>query len=295
MAKTTKEILAAGSVVFRRGPDGQREVLLVHRPRYDDWSLPKGKLDPDEYLAACAVRETREETSVRVRLGLPVDKIRYPISTGMKTVHYWRGQLDGEQPHVPSDEVDEVAWLSITQALRQVSYPDERAILRQAVELPDSTPLVIVRHAKAMLRANWGGRDVGRPLDERGRRQARALVPLLDAYGIRRLASSSANRCLRTLQPHAKAHRLEVEGWSVLTEEQGTKDPAAVSTLVRRLAQQTADTGTPLAICGHRPVLPAMLDALGVPTRALPPAAAVVLHLGPDAKLQALEVHKSRL
>ena len=73
MAKTTKEILAAGSVVFRRGADGQREVLLVHRPRYDDWSLPKGKLAADEYLAGCAARETWEETAARVRLGVPVD------------------------------------------------------------------------------------------------------------------------------------------------------------------------------------------------------------------------------
>ncbi len=298
MAKTSSEkrVAAAGTVVLRPAADGEPEVLLVHRPRYNDWSLPKGKIDPDEYLAGCAVRETQEESAVDVRLGLPLNRISYPVAGGTKTVSYWLARAVGEGIHKPDDEVDEVLWLPASEALEQVTYDDERPLITQALELPDdTTPLVILRHGKAMLRAHWSGRDRARTLDERGRRQSRLLVPLLEAFGVGRLASSNAVRCMKTLQPYAKAHRLEVEGWSTLTEEEGEKSPKAVITLTKRLAHQAVESGVPLAICGHRPVLPLMLEALGIPARPLQPGATFVAHLGPSANVLAVEVHKPRI
>ena len=298
MAKSSagKIIAAAGTVVLRPVADGEPEVLLVHRPRYNDWSLPKGKISADEYLAGCAVRETREEAAVEVRLGLPLSRISYPINGGTKTVSYWRARPMGEDSHKPDDEVDEVLWLPASEALEHVTYDDERPLILQALEQPEeSTPLIIVRHGKAMLRGNWTGRDRARTLNERGRRQSRLLVPLLEAFGVGRVASSTAVRCMKTLQPYAKAHRLEVEGWSTLTEEEGEKNPKAVATLMRRLARQAAESGVPLAICGHRPVLPLMLEALGVPARALQPGAAIIVHLARSGDVLAVEVHKPRI
>jgi len=293
--RAAKQITAAGTVVLRDAPDGQTEVLLVHRPRYQDWSLPKGKLDPDEYLVGCAVRETLEETGVNVRLGIPVDPIQYPVSAGMKTVFYWRSRVVGNGQHKANGEVDDSTWLTVRDALDLVTYADERPLIRQAVALPDSTPLVLVRHGKAMLRANWAGREVARPLDERGRRQSRLLVPLLDAYGVARLVSSSSTRCLKTLQPHAKAHHLELEAEATLSEEHGTQDPAAVAALMKRLVKETAASGVPLAVCGHRPVLPTMLEAMKIPPRSLQPGAALVVHLSTDAAVLAVELHKPRV
>jgi len=298
MTKTSagKKVAAAGTVVLRPVADGEPEVLLVHRPRYNDWSLPKGKINPDEYLAGCAVRETREESAVDVRLGLPLDQITYPLNGGMKTVSYWQARGVHADVHHAGDEVDEVLWLPASEALEQLTYDDERPLITQAVELPaDTTPVVIVRHGKAMLRANWTGRDRARTLNERGRRQSRLLVPLLEAFGVGRLASSNAVRCVKTLQPYAKAHRLDVEGWSSLTEEEGEKSPKSVVTLTRRLARQAIESGVPLAICGHRPVLPLMLEALGVPARPLQPGSAIVAHLDPSGKVLAVEIHKPRI
>ena len=291
-----RKITAAGTVVLRPVPGREPDVLLVHRPRYDDWSLPKGKIDPDEYLAGCAVRETREEAAVDVRLELPLDRISYPVGGGAKTVSYWRARALHESTHRPDSEVDEVLWLPASHALRKVTYADERPLITQAVALPDaSTPLVILRHGKAMPRANWTGRDQARSLDERGRRQSRLLVPLLAAFGVGRLTSSTAVRCLRTLQPYAREHRLEVEGWSTLTEEEAAKNPRSVVTLMRRLVRQAAESAMPLAICAHRPVLPLMLAAIGVPERALQPGAALIAHLSPTAEVLAVEVHKPRI
>lgn len=291
-----KKITAAGTVVLRAVPDREPDVLLVHRPRYDDWSLPKGKIDPDEYLAGCAVRETLEEASIDVRLGLPLDRLSYPVGGGTKTVSYWRARAVDEGAHRPNSEVDEVLWLPASHAVRKVTYADERPLITQAIGLPeDSIPLVILRHGKAMLRANWTGRDQARTLDERGRRQSRLLVPLLEAFGVSRLTSSNAVRCVKTLQPFARTHRLDVEGWSTLTEEAAEKNPKAVTTLMKRLVRQAAESAEPLAICGHRPVLPLMLAAIGVPDHTLKPGAALVAHLSPSAEVLAVEIHKPRI
>lgn len=292
MAEVSKRILAGGTVTVRI-TDGTPEVLLVHRPRYDDWTLPKGKLEAGEHLAACATRETAEESSVDVRLGLPVGEISYPVGSGMKVVNYWVGHPLKSRKHRANNEVDTRAWFSVTSALRQTSYADERELIRRAVNLPAATPLVILRHAKALSRSDWsGGADVGRPLDERGQAEAKALIPLLDAYGIARVVSSSAERCARTVRPFAKARGLEVDLRDELTEEAGAPRPKKVSALLADLARETGASGVPTVVCGHRPVLPAMFAGVGVESTALNPAAAMVVHLDANATVVAVELHR---
>ena len=289
-------IAAAGTVLVRTNKSGRQQVLLIHRPGYDDWSLPKGKINADEYLAGCAIRETLEETGVTAQLGLPLDRIGYPVGSGYKTVTYWRATVLEKRPHKADAEVDGTRWLSVPKALATVSYPDEAALIEQAVGLPLTVPVLVVRHAKAMLRKFWTGRDQARPIDSRGRRQSKLLVPLLRAYGIRRAVSSSSTRCIQTLRPFARAAGLEIEGWATLSEEQSKNTPGAVTTLMQRLVAETVASGTPMAICGHRPVLPLMLESLGVPSRPLQPGAALVAHLDPtDGHTVAVEFHKPRI
>ena len=112
MTKAKKVTTAAGTVTLRRRPDGPPRLLLVHRPQYDDWVLPKGKLRPDEYEAAAALRETREEAGVRVRLGVPAGSITYPVDGVPKTVHFWEGVPLDVRRRKPDREVDKVAWLT---------------------------------------------------------------------------------------------------------------------------------------------------------------------------------------
>ncbi len=288
-------IEAAGAIVLRRPAGRQLQVLLIHRPSYNDWSLPKGKLDPDEYLAAAAVRETMEETAMTIRLAHPVDRIQYPIPTGTKRVAYWLGNLIAESRFKANSEVDRRTWLTLASALKRMTYADERRLLQQAITLPQTTPLLIVRHGKAMDRKHWSGKDQLRQLSTRGRKQSKQLVPLLDAYGVQDLASSTSTRCVSTLGPYAKAQRLDVKGWSTLSEEQAKDNPDAVRKLMRRLIKETAAGGVPRAICGHRPVLPLMLEALGVPNRPMLTAAVLVAHLNAAGETVSVEWHKPRV
>ncbi len=124
------EVKASGGVVWRRGAAGI-EVALVHRPKYDDWSFPKGKLDPGEGWEEAALREVEEEIGLRCRLGHELPPTRYRDSKGRaKVVRYWMMEpLDGE--FVPSAEVDEVRWLAPADADRLLSYEHDRELLRE--------------------------------------------------------------------------------------------------------------------------------------------------------------------
>ncbi len=179
-----RDVVSAGVVVF--GPE--QTVLLVHRPRYDDWSFPKGKLDPGEHAAAAAVREVEEETGLRVRLGPPLTSQRYPIREGMKTVGYWTGRpvgADDVSSYEPNDEIDAVRWVTIDAARRQLTYTHDVETLEEAVELRKRTrTLVVLRHAVSRSRRTWSRNDRLRPLLVTGKRQAERLVPVLTAFGV---------------------------------------------------------------------------------------------------------------
>ncbi|MDR1710958.1 MAG: NUDIX hydrolase [Propionibacteriaceae bacterium] len=287
----TNQLQAAGIVCLRQRAD--LEVLLVHRPRYDDWSLPKGKLEAGESLPACAARETREETGVTARLGPPLDPISYEVAAGEKEVQYWLGSVVSVAAHRPNDEVDKIRWLPIDKALARVSYPEDPGLIKQAAALPETTPLIIVRHGKAVSRSQWAPKaDPTRPVNERGHRQAAALVGLFAAYGAARLTSSTSTRCIQTLEPYAKGAKLSIESWAALSEEAAADRPGQAARLVLDIAERTA-AGTPTVVCGHRPVLPIMLDALGVHDPTLTTASAVVIHLDANGRPVAVEHHRS--
>ena len=268
-------IVAAGAVVVRKGS----EVLLVHRPKYDDWSFPKGKLEPGEHPTAAAVREVAEETGLDVRLGPPLPAQEYLVRTGPprpKLVHYWVARVVGDDDvstYEPNAEIDDVAWVPLDRAADVLSYERDRALLTEARPLRKRTvPLVVLRHAKAVPRRDWDGDETKRPLTREGQEQAERLVPLLDAYGVRRAVSSSSRRCWTTLAPYADFAALSIEVTRALSEEKAA--PGKVQRRVDRLL----DSDEPAVVCTHRPVLPYLWEALEVRPTMLAAAAMLVVH-----------------
>lgn len=293
MTKKTP-LTAAGACVLRDGADGP-EVLVVHRPSYDDWTLPKGKPNPDEDLPVTAVREVLEESGCLVVLGASLGKERYQVAKGKKSVHWWVGRVASEQPRKPDGEVDLVEWWPIARARKRLTYTDERAVLERALQLPPTSVLAIVRHGKAMDRKHWSGKDWKRPLSSRGRRQSKRLPDLLLAFGVVRAASSSSTRCSQTLSPFANRAGIEVELFDELSEESFEHDPKPVRRTMRELVRDATSTiGRGVAVCGHRPVLPEMREAIFAPTKPMLTAEVQVLHLDAHGEVVAVENHKSR-
>ena len=288
----TKPILAGGAVVSRVDPVRGIEVLIIHRMRYNDWTLPKGKLDAGESLPACAVREVLEETGATIRLGVPLDTVRYDTAKGAKQVEYWGGTVLETVPRPPDDEVDVVSWLPVRAAVDRLTHAPDHFLVQQHLEQPPTTPLIILRHAKAMDRKDWSKKDTARPVNARGRRQSRLLVPMLGAYGIMNLVSSTSARCYGTLEPYARARQLTMAKFSQLTEEVGGDDPRAVAKLILKLRTQILATGEPTAICVHRPVLPHILDALDMAPTTLVTGELLVAHLTSDGEVHAVERHR---
>ena len=284
-------VQAAGAVVFRSG----REVVVVHRPKYDDWSFPKGKLDRGEPVTVAAAREVEEETGLRVRLGRPLRPQRYPVRGGHKEVHYWAarvaaGASDDVSTYVTNDEIDKVAWVPVDQARRILTYQRDRATLAEAVKVRKPTvPFVVLRHADARARASWHGEDRLRPLLVGGRRQAVTAAGILAAYDVRRILTSPSVRCTQTVAPYAADAGLTLEELAVLSEEGG--DENAVAELSATLLGELANRG-PTVVCTHRPVLPWIFAALGVRDPRLEKGELMVLHVRKGA-IVASERHQT--
>jgi 8-oxo-(d)GTP phosphatase len=256
---------AAGAVPWRRRK-GVLQVAMVHRPRYDDWSWAKGKLDPDEDWPVAAVREVAEETGLQVHLGRPLPTSTYPIGSlsglATKEVRYWAAEVVGGSGKLVN-EIDEVAWLAPDEAALRLDYARDQEQLRALVRADDEDqlttwPLAVVRHAKATPRGSWSGPDPLRPLDQRGQDRAAALAPLMAAFGVRRLVSSPSTRCLDTLKPYAAQARIALRSKEGLSEEGFAADDSKAPHHMQRMIQR----GTPVAVCGHGPVLPPMLAVL---------------------------------
>ena len=133
-------VRAGGGVVWRRRPDGGIDILLVHRPRYGDWSLPKGKCDPGESDEACALREVEEETGLACRIGVELPSTGYRDNKDRrKTVRYWAMEpVSGEGAFTPNAEVDDVRWLPLAEALERLSYNHDRPVVEALGAPPPS-------------------------------------------------------------------------------------------------------------------------------------------------------------
>ncbi|HEU5354259.1 MAG TPA: NUDIX hydrolase [Actinocrinis sp.] len=261
-ATAGKPVYAAGAVLWRPGSAGL-EVALIHRPRYDDWSLPKGKVDPGEHPVLTAVREVFEETGRHVVLGRRLPSISYHVIGGTKRVRYWAGralpEADEESAFQPNHEVDQLSWMSPQAALDRMTRPLDATVLASFMRAPvDTVPIVLLRHGRAAKRAPQYSDDQIRPLAAVGHWQAETLAPLLPCYGPLRIVSSPAVRCVDTIRPFARKQQIITEIEPALGEAAHAAEPNAAAAWLRALIAE----GTPTVVCSHRQVLDDMLAAL---------------------------------
>ena len=256
-------VIAAGAVVTREGKKGT-EYLLIHRHHREDWTLPKGKVDPGEHIPATAVREVREETGYAIILGVPLPTQQYLVDDVPKAVFYWHGTLIGGS-FAPNDEVDEIAWLPLDKAISRLTYQHDAEVIKATLDLVPTTPLIVMRHTQAMKRAEWklsndtmAKNDASRPLTAVGRMQANGLVTVLAAFGISLIHSSDSRRCRDTVGPYASARSLPLELESALSEERHTENPENALERVRFLATKPEA----FVLCTHRPVMPTVMQTL---------------------------------
>jgi 8-oxo-(d)GTP phosphatase len=290
-----KIIEAAGGVLWRAATGGSGiEIALVHRPKYDDWSIPKGKLEIGEHPIVGAVREVWEETGYTGVPGRPLGETRYLKDSSAKRVRYWAMQaVDGR--FSPNAEVDQMMWLPPREARRHLAPDRDQAVLAGVEAKAVMTwPCLLVRHGSAGDRATWQGDDRERPLDSLGDDQADALVPLLTAYGIRRVMSADVLRCMETIGPYASFARLPVESEPLVSEAGYAEQPDRA---LERLLE-IISSGEPSVVCSQGKTLPALLtDACAALNAPPPPDPSVrkggmtVLHLrsGSSPELVATE------
>lgn len=307
---TDTAVYAAGGVVWRL-VEGKLMVLVIHRTAYADVTLPKGKVDPGETLAETAAREIFEETGIAVSLGIPVGVSRYRMpNKRQKIVHYWAAEATDSairaSAFVPNKEIAALEWVTPKKALGHLSYPVDVEILEQFLTfvgdgILSTFPIVVLRHAKAVARENWDGPDAARPLTARGTKQAAAIVGSLRAFGVRRIISSDAVRCVTTVTPLAAALGRKIDRTPLLSQdawEEGASD--ARSVIGKRVRSRK-----PAVLCSHGPLLPDILAELALATgtlrgsylgsaSALEPGSFSVVHLSatnPGSGIVSIETH----
>jgi 8-oxo-dGTP diphosphatase len=269
-------------------------------------------VDPGETLAEAAVREIKEETGLKIKLGVPLTTMTYPLDkTKNKIVHYWAARVSDKalagSKFKPNDEISEVVWIKADEAFSKLSYQHDRKLLQEVLDLRKkgmlkTKPLIILRHAAATPRADYVGEDGKRPLLPDGKKQAKELIRLLSAYGPKRVFTSPWRRCKDTISPYAKAHRYKLIERGELSEMGNAKGPARTTKVAKQLFSDARSS----VLCTHRPTLPTITGVLAsyaepalakliLEAKALKPAEFVVLHLttsGKKPRLVAVE-HQS--
>jgi 8-oxo-dGTP diphosphatase len=272
-------VRAAGAVLWRPAADGDPgthgvDVLLVHRPKYDDWSLPKGKREPGEHILLTAVREVFEETSVRSVLGPRLPAVEYQVGDFGKRIEYW-SVLSIDHQAAASNEVDEVSWLPLPQAVKRLSYPRDAAVLA-GLQPRQTVPLILLRHASAGRKADWPANDESRPLDVKGEMDALVLARLLACFApSARVISSPALRCTESVRPYAAGFGGSVEAEVALAlPGRAGKSPSSRTSradTLPDLIHNLVTAGRPAVLCLHRENLPKALAAACTALGAPPP------------------------
>jgi 8-oxo-(d)GTP phosphatase len=257
-------VRAAGGVLYRPSGDGL-EVCLVHRPRYDDWSLPKGHLEDGEHPLNAAVREVLEETGRRGVPEMRLPPVAYDLPDGTaKTVDFWLMRADRTAgPVLDTHEVDTVAWVPIAAATERLSYPDDRALIGHVAALPPITAVAgLVRHAHAGDRKKWAGNDALRPVDAPGRRQAERIGAVLALLRPARLVAATPLRCKQTLEPLAATlGGLPIVLDGAFAEPAEAEDAPAKAKLARARLIDLRGDGVPV-ICSQGKIIPWLLAGL---------------------------------
>ncbi|MFW0791894.1 NUDIX hydrolase [Gordonia sp. CPCC 205333] len=250
-------VWAAGGVLWRI-TGASLQIGLVHRPRYDDWTLPKGKAESGESIFATATREISEETGFSSVLGRHLSTVSYALNDHTtKRVHYWSARATGGD-FVANREVDEFDWFDVAKAQRRLTYRLDRKILAQFTSLPpDLHTFLLIRHAKAGRRSQYRGDDRLRPLDKNGREQAQALVGVLEAFGAQRVHAADRVRCIQTVAPFAERAGTEIAVERLLTEEAYRSDSAAAHD---RFTELACDTSHVRAVCSQGKVIPPTMN-----------------------------------
>jgi 8-oxo-dGTP pyrophosphatase MutT (NUDIX family)/phosphohistidine phosphatase SixA len=309
----SSEIFAAGAVCWRR-VDDEIMVLLIHRTKQKDVSFPKGKVDPGETLPQAAVREVEEETGLSVALGANLGRIHYRIAKdSQKTVEYWAAEVTEiavrNSTFLPNDEVEALEWTPLKTAHKRLSYEQDRDILEVFKKFIEHNALetfsvIVLRHAKAEQRSLEFPEDCRRPLSEIGKAQAKNLVATLSAFGPSRIFSSTAERCLRTVTPVAKALNKSVRAKDDLSQDAWDDGDADIRSVIAKIVRK----GKTAIVCSHRPVLPDIAREIVLVTgsipgsyldeaSALPPGGFSVFHLSkthPSAGILSIETYPMR-
>ncbi|CAB4752496.1 unannotated protein [freshwater metagenome] len=290
----TEMILAAGGVVWREGKSSKIELAIIHRPKYDDWSFPKGKLDTGEELISCAYREIMEETGLNIELGPFLGEIEYESIDGPKHVSYWAAEVlpDSNEFHA-NGEADLLEWHDIDSARKKLTRDTDREILDIFSDSPFQAPkLIMLRHAKALARSEWQSGDEDRPLDNLGQLQAKRMHAVYQVFGISQIHTSDAVRCYDTVIGMTKTLKIEPIITAKLSEYTFEKNKDKSLDYGKELAELARTTGETILLCSHNPVLPRMLEQvskksdLDLPENKLKPGDAWVVFLGKKKVLQ---------
>ena len=323
-------VRAAGAVAWRPKKKGRKfvpgqpvapkdfEVLLVHRPRYRDWSWPKGKAERNEPIPVAAAREVEEETGVLVSLGAPLTTQRYRLGSGhLKEVYYWTGNLDVSRAaratrkpvaKASKKEIDIASWMSPDRAREMLTRRGDRRMLTELVnraargELITSTT-VLLRSADAVDRGKWGETESTRPLSRLGGAQAIDLVPLLSAFGVGRTYTSPWRACSQTVGPYAVIGQGKLSEKDFLTEASMGKDSGPAVDLVRSLlAKKTGSKAVCFHRQGHRSLLTPvrevtprrLLSPLDQPKANLKKAEMLIAHVTHAASPRVIAIERHR-
>ena len=267
-------IYAAGALCWRI-VDEKIVVLVVHRTKYGDVTIPKGKVDPGETLPQTAAREILEETGLKVPLGVPLGVSTYPLSSGReKIVHYWAAEVSDKaiarSTFVPNSEIAAIEWVTLKKARGYLTYERDVEILGEFEKLvrqgvTSTFALIALRHGKAAPRADWEGPDAARPLTARGITQASSDVPTLLAWRPRRIITSDAVRCVATVAPLAAATGIKPKKEPGLSQDAHEGGDGEVRSIVGRRVRSRKTA----VLCSHGPVLPDILREIALATGTL--------------------------